>query len=310
MSYLFPLLAAFLWGTNTIITKMTSGVISPSEISFLRWLIAAIILTPVIWRPMKKHKKEVLPNIPKLMMLGLLGSVIFQGMAYNAAAYTSAMHMGIIQALMPLMAIILASLVFRNKPGAGTVMGALVSLAGVLLVISGGEPSKLITQGMNIGDGLMLVATFAMAIYNILLKRWHVNVPLILSLYVQATTAAVVLLPFYLTGEKHTLTLVSGGMVLYAAIGASILAPLTWMVGSKRLGPSRVSLFFNLIPIFTAIMAILFLNEEFTWPLLVGGVLSLGGVVIVEVFKGNQAVTGNDVHHHTGKKTRKSLHQS
>nr|WP_216092520.1 DMT family transporter [Enterobacter cloacae complex sp.] len=71
-----------------------------------------------------------------------------------------------------------------------------------------------------------------------------------------------------------------------------------------------MSLFFNLIPVFTAIMAILFLNEEFTWSLLVGGVLSLGGVVIVEVFKGNQAVTGNDVHHHTGKKTRKSLHRS
>nr|WP_216092521.1 DMT family transporter [Enterobacter cloacae complex sp.]QVQ59912.1 EamA/RhaT family transporter [Enterobacter cloacae complex sp.] len=180
---------------------MTSGVISPSEISFLRWLIAVIILTPVIWRPMKKHKKEVLPNIPKLMMLGLLSSVIFQSMAYNAAAYTSAMHMGIIQALMPLMAIILASLVFRNKPGQVLLWVHWCPrqcCAGHLRWRS----VKADHPGMNIGDGLMLVATFAMAVYNILLKRWHVNVPLILSLYVQATTAAVVLLPFYLTGEN------------------------------------------------------------------------------------------------------------
>lgn len=306
MSYLFPLLAAFLWGANTIITKMANGVITPSEISFLRWILAVVILTPFVIKPLKKHGREVVRNVPKLIMLGLLSSVIFQSLAYNAAAYTSAMHMGIIQALMPLMAIILASVVFRNMPGTSTVIGALVSLAGVILVISGGEPSRLVTQGINAGDGMMLIATFSMAVYNILLKRWHMHVPLILSLYVQAMTAAVVLLPFYLAGEKHALTAVSGGMVLYAAIGASILAPLTWMMGSKRLGPSRVSLFFNLIPIFTAIMAVLFLSESFTWSLLLGGGLSLGGVIIVEVFRKNQPVNEEDVHHHTSQVSRKA----
>ncbi|NUU69124.1 DMT family transporter [Enterobacteriaceae bacterium BIT-l23] len=282
MSYFFPLLAALLWGANTIVTKMAAGVILPSEISFLRWLIAVIILTPIVIKPLYQHGKEVRQNLLKLITLGLLSSVIFQGLAYNAAAYTSAMHMGIIQAMMPLMAIILASIVFRDMPGSGTVAGALVSLAGVVLVISGGDLSRLMAQGINTGDGMMLVAAFAMAIYNILLKRWHMHIPLILSLYVQAFTAAVVLLPFYLAGGKSTLTVVSGSMVIYAAVGASILAPLSWMVGSKLLGPSRVSLFFNLIPVFTAVMAVIFLQEKLSWPLIAGGIMALSGVVIVE----------------------------
>lgn len=299
MSYLFPLLAALLWGANTIVTKTADGVIAPSEISFLRWAIAVIILTPFIIKPLKNNYYETKKHLKKLVTLGVLSSVIFQSLAYNAAIYTSAMHMGIIQALMPLISIILASIVFRNMPGRSTIAGALVSFSGVILVISGGDPSRLITQGINEGDGMMLVATFSMAVYNILLKRWHMNVPLIISLYVQATTAAVVLFPFYLLGAKQALTAASGSMVLYAAIGASILAPLTWMMGSKRLGPSRVALFFNLIPIFTAIMAVVFLNESFTWPLLVGGILSIGGVVIVETFKKTPPLNDADVHQHT-----------
>lgn len=283
MNYFFPLLAAFLWGANTIVTKMASGVISPGEISFLRWLIAVIILTPIVIKSLYKHREEVRQNLVKLVTLGLLSCVIFQGLAYNAAAYTSAMHMGIIQAMMPLMAIILASIVFRDMPGAGTVVGAMVSLAGVVLVISGGDFPTLIAQGVNTGDGMMLVAAFSMAIYNVLLKRWHMHIPVTLSLYIQALTAALVLLPFYLAGDKSTLTVASGSMVIYAAVGASILAPLTWMVGSKLLGPSRVSLFFNLIPVFTAVMAVLFLREALTWPLIAGGIMALGGVVIVEI---------------------------
>ena len=222
-------------------------------------------------------------NLGKIFILGVLGGVIFQCLAYYAAAYTSAMNMGIIQALMPLMAIILASIIFRTLPGMYAVAGAVISLAGVLIVISGGHISQLISHGLNIGDGMMLLGAFAMAVYNVLLKRWHIEIPLSVSLYLQAVAACIVLLPVYILSEKHALTLATSGMVLYSAIGASLLAPLTWMAGSRRLGPSRVSLFFNLIPVFTAIMAALFLSEKFTWSLVSGGVLALGGVIFVEV---------------------------
>jgi drug/metabolite transporter (DMT)-like permease len=250
MDYIFPLLAAILWGANIVITKMATGPISPNEISFLRWFLATIVLTPFVIRPLISHASIVRQNLGKIFILGVLGGVIFQCLAYYAAAYTSAMNMGIIQALMPLMAIILASMLFRTMPGINTVAGAVISLAGVLIVISGGHISQLISRGLNMGDGMMLLGAFAMAVYNVLLKRWHIEVPLSVSLYLQAVAACIVLLPDYLLSEKHALTMATSGMVLYSAIGASVLAPLTWMAGSRRLGPSRVSLFFNLIPVF------------------------------------------------------------
>ncbi|EPK8417498.1 DMT family transporter [Klebsiella pneumoniae] len=283
MDYIFPLLAAILWGANIVITKMATGLISPNEISFLRWFLATIVLTPFVIRPLISHASIVRQNLGKIFILGVLGGVIFQCLAYYAAAYTSAMNMGIIQALMPLMAIILAIMLFRTMPGINTVAGAVISLAGVLIVISGGHISQLISRGLNMGDGMMLLGAFAMAVYNVLLKRWHIEVPLSVSLYLQAVAACIVLLPDYLLSEKHALTMATSGMVLYSAIGASVLAPLTWMAGSRRLGPSRVSLFFNLIPVFTAIMAAVFLSEKFTWSLISGGVLALGGVIYVEI---------------------------
>ncbi|EKZ2232785.1 drug/metabolite transporter permease [Klebsiella pneumoniae] len=283
MDYVFPLLAAVLWGANIVITKMASSLISPIEISFLRWFIATLVLTPFVMKPLILHAAMVRNNLGKTFILGGLGGVIFQCLAYYAAAYTSAMNMGIIQALMPLMAIILASIIFRTLPGMYAVAGAVISLAGVLIVISGGHISQLISQGLNIGDGMMLLGAFAMAVYNVLLKRWHIEIPLSVSLYLQAVAACIVLLPVYILSDKHTLTLATSGMVLYSSIGASVLAPLAWMAGSRRLGPSRVSLFFNLIPVFTAIMAALFLSEKFTWSLVSGGMLALGGVIFVEV---------------------------
>jgi len=283
MNYIFPFLAALLWGANTVVTKEASGHISPNEISFLRWLIATIVLTPFVFQPLRIHASVVKPNLGKFFLLGLLGGVTFQCLAYYAANFTTALNMGIIQALMPLMAIFLTSVMFRSMPDLTTILGALISLTGVMVVLSNGQISHLLSKGLNTGDGMMLLGVFAMAIYNVLLKRWHINVPLIVSLYLQAVAATVILLPIYLFSQKHALTLISTGLVLYSAIAASILAPLAWMAGSQALGPSRVSLFFNMIPIFTTVIAVILLSEPLSTAMLLGGGLTLAGVIFVEI---------------------------
>lgn len=282
MSYLFPLLAAFIWGGNTLVSKMSAGAIPASQIAFLRWLIAAVILLPFALRPLLRHRQVIAANWGKLFILGVMGAAVFQTLAYHAASYTAAINMGVIQALVPLLTILLASLVFRTWPGISTWVGAMVSLLGVLLVISAGDLHRLVEHGLNVGDLMMLLAVMAMAVYNTLLKHWRMALPLLVSIFCQAVCASVVLLPMFLAGDKQAPTPATGGMILYAAIAASVIAPLSWMAGSHRLGPERVSLFFNLIPVVTAALAVLLLSEPITWALWVGGALTLAGVAIVE----------------------------
>ena len=285
MNYLYPLLAVALWSGNTIVSKLSADVLSPVEISFLRWLIAAIVLTPFCLKYLVQYRAVVIENIWRLIALAALGAIVYQTFAYYAARYTSAINMGIIMALMPVMAIILSCIIFRHLPGVSTIIGCLISLLGVLMIVSQGNFSGLWANGVNRGDLLMVAANFAMALYNNLLKKWKIDIPLILTVYIQAIVAAVFFAPLYAIEPKHVIDIHSGSMVIYASIGASILAPLFWMRGASRLGPSSLSLFFNLIPVLTAALAISFLSEKFTWYLVIGGAMTLSGLVIVEYFK-------------------------
>jgi drug/metabolite transporter (DMT)-like permease len=285
MNYAFPLVATLLWSINTLVVKLSAGAISPSEIAFLRWVIATLLLLPMSARAVILHRGFLARYWWRYAVLGVLGGVVYQSLAYTAAQYTSAINMGVIQALVPLITIAITSVLQRTAPGFGTVAGAIVSLAGALVVISHGHPARMLGGGVNRGDVMMLVGVASMAVYSVLLKHWRSELPASASMFAQAVAASVALLPFYLVADRHPLTLATAGMVLYAGIGASICAPIAWMAGLERLGPARVSLFFNLIPIGTAVLATIFLGERPTEALLVGGALTVAGVVVVELLQ-------------------------
>jgi drug/metabolite transporter (DMT)-like permease len=292
MKYIFPLIACVIWGGNTIVNKLTAGVIAPAEIGFYRWLFAFILLTPFVIRPLYGNRHRVRRQLWRLVVLGLLGGTIFQCFAYFAAPLTSALNMGIIQSLMPLMAIVLSSTLLTQRLTFQAILGAATSLIGVMTVVSQGHLAALLAHGFNAGDGMMLLATLAYACYSVLLKRWRPDIPLLHSLYVQAAVATIAMLPLYLVSPKLGLTVLSAPLVLYAGALASIVAPLTWMHGINQLGPTRMSLFFNLIPIITTCLAAAVLSEHITVYHLLGGTFTLGGVFIAEARTATESDSG------------------
>jgi len=285
MNFLFPLLAAIIWGGNTIITKLCAESLAPIEISFYRWTLAVIVLTPFALRDVLKNRHLTKGIVGKLIVLGMLGGVIFQTIAYYAAHFTSATNMGIIQALVPLVALILAMLLLRHKTNPVALLGLAISIAGVIVVVSKGDLGLLLQQGLNKGDGLMLISVLAFSLYSLLLNKWKLIVPLVQSAYIQAIVATVALLPLYAFGVRHELTAMDGFYITFAGLGASIVAPLLWMTGIARLGAARVSLFFNLVPVVTALLATVFLTESITSSVLWGGALAIAGVVLAEARK-------------------------
>jgi drug/metabolite transporter (DMT)-like permease len=101
-------------------------------------------------------------------------------------------------------------------------------------------------------------------------------------LYLQVLVAIVVLLPLFVLSDKTGLNSHNIGLVLYACVLASMIAPLVWMQAVHRLGPSRTTLFFNLLPLVTALIAAVVLDEQLASYHLVGGLLTLAGVVLAE----------------------------
>ncbi|MGF6417342.1 drug/metabolite transporter (DMT)-like permease [Stenotrophomonas sp. AN71] len=282
LNYLFPILACLLWGANTIVTKLAAGSVGPIDIGFFRWLAAAVILLPFAWPRLRGHLPIVRANLWRLLVLGCLGGVMYQCLAYYAAHFTSATNMGVIQALIPLIALALSRLFMGHPVRGAAIVGAVISTLGVVAVVSQGDLARLAAHGLNRGDAIMLIGALAFAAYNVLMQRWKIPLSVLESLFLQATAASLILFPLQLLVGTGVNNMTAVGCIGFAAVCASILAPLTWMTGLSRLGATRVSGFFNLVPIVTAALAVLLLGESLNGWVLAGGMLAVSGVVFAE----------------------------
>lgn len=275
---IFPLLSVLIWTGNTLTTKAASGVIEPAAITFYRWLLAGLVLTPFLLRAVLRQRAVVAAHWPKLALLGCLGMGMYQGLAYQAAHTTTAVNMGFIVALMPLFSALLASAFAGERLTVARLGGAALSLFGLVVLSTRGQPADLANGGAHIGDLLMLTAVISYALYGVLLKRWALPLTTWEHLYVQIGFGLVLILPFWLLAPASAITMQNAPLILYAGIPASIGAPYFWMLGIKRLGPARASLYMNLLPIFVVLAAALLLGEQLHGYHAIGGLLALAGV--------------------------------
>ncbi|MRS97237.1 EamA family transporter [Ralstonia pickettii] len=282
MPVLYPLLAVLIWAANTIVSKAAAGVVDPAAISFYRWVLAALVLTPFCARPLWRQRHAVLAQWRRFAVLALLGMVMYQCLAYYAAHSTSATNMGVIGALIPMLGLLLNVAVFRQPVGAQAVTGVVVSLLGVLYLLGRGEPANLFDGGINHGDVLVLAGATAYALYNILYRRWALPFGQWLNLYVQVLTAVVMLVPVAMTAHSLAVPAKGIGLVVFAGIASSIVASYLWMQGLKRIGSERTAVLMNLMPVFTAAMAAVMLGETVHGYHWIGGGLVLLGVSLAQ----------------------------
>lgn len=280
---LFPLVAALIWSVNMIVTKLASHAIDPAVIGFYRWALAALILTPFALPGVWRQRQLIIPNLAKFAVLGGLGMALYQGLAYVAASTTTATNMGIITAMIPLLTIAVGAMVLRVRPSLMAMLGGLLSLAGLALLIGEGDPMRLLTLGANRGDAQMGVAALAYALYGVLLRRWALPVGPWQSLYVQIAFGVLFQLPSFLMAPHSPLNAENIPLVLYAGIFPSLFAPFLWMQGVRYLGPNRASIFLNVMPVATVLIAAVFLGEKPHIYHIVGGAMALAGVMLAQV---------------------------
>lgn len=266
-----------------MVSKASAGVLTASEMTFFRWAIASAVLLPWSWRALMRERALLPKQLPRMALLGLLGCALFPYLMYVAAGSTSAMHLGLLQTLLPLMAVVMARLLFGVEIRRAMVVGALLSLFGVALVMAKGDMVMLVRQWPNTGDLVMLAAVACFALYSVLAGRWGSPLSPSVEMLGQALVATLVLLPvWWLSPAGGPVTPIGLGLIAYAGGLASIVAPLLWLRGIGRIGPTRAALYFNLLPVMTAALAIAFLGERLTASLAVGGALTIAGVVIAQ----------------------------
>jgi drug/metabolite transporter (DMT)-like permease len=282
--FLPPLGAVLIWSGNMTINQLTVGTIAPSSIAFLRWVLALAVLSPFLLPAAWRHRHTLRREWVKLATLGLLGMGLWQGLAYVAAETTSATNMGILAAMVPLLTVLLSALILREAPSLGGTLGGLLALFGVLVLLGRGNPLSLLQLEVALGDLLMVIAATCYALYGVMLKRWPLDLPPWVLLYAQVVFAVLFLLPPYLMGPMTPVDGHNVWLILYAGIPASIVTTFLWMLAIRRIGASQASIFINLMPLFSALIAMAFLGERTALFHLIGGALVLAGVLMAQTF--------------------------
>ncbi|MCH7337831.1 DMT family transporter [Acinetobacter sp. NIPH 2699] len=281
-AFVLPLVAVLIWSLNIAVTRYVADYISPVSISFYRWLVAFLILTPFMLPKVWQQRTLIRPLLGKLAVLSAFGMVLYQGLSYTAAHYTTATNMGIVNAFVPVFTIFISYLILKDRPNRFAVLGSLLSFAGLIYVMSQGHISSLFAQGGHWGDAVMVLAVGFYAFYGVFLKKWQLQLPLMTSLYVQIAFALLYHLPFLLWFGLDHINAENAASVLYAGMFPSLIAPLLWMLAVQTIGPNRTSIFMNLMPVFTAIIASIWLAESWTIYHSIGGVMILVGIVMAQ----------------------------
>ncbi|MFL9879072.1 DMT family transporter [Herbaspirillum rhizosphaerae] len=284
-SYLYPFLAIVLWAGNVIVSKMAASAISPTAITFYRLILVLLLMSPFTLRPLWRNRAQIRRHWWQLALSGLLAMALFQSLSYRAAESTTATNMAIVTALIPLLTALLSVIVLGEAVTIGMAVGGVLSFSGLLYLVGHGDMGTVLRDGVHLGDALMLLAALSYALYGVLLRLWKMSVPVWQAVYMQAIAALVLMLPQFVllpagtaALDAHTLPLIG-----YSGIGSSILLSYLWIEGVKKLGPNRCSIFINLLPVLTALSAILWLHESMHAYHLIGGGISLIGVLLTQI---------------------------
>ncbi|MCP4432752.1 MAG: DMT family transporter [Gammaproteobacteria bacterium] len=287
-AYLLMIITTWCWGCNAILGKLAVDEISPMMLVTLRWLGAVIVLAIFARKYVFQDWQVLRQNLRYTFFMGAVGFTGFNTLFYIAAHSTSAINIGILQGAIPVF-IILGSFLFqRIKVSRIQLSGILVTLVGVCVIASAGDPGQLLTLKINRGDFFMLLACFCYAVYSVGLTRRPTvsSLGLFTLIAVFAMISSLPMLAIEALQEGLQWPTTTGwGVVLAAILLPSLLAQISFIQSVGLIGPGRAGVFVNLVPVFAAIMAVFILGESFEVFHAIALILVLGGIALSELGK-------------------------
>jgi drug/metabolite transporter (DMT)-like permease len=261
--------ATALWAGNAIAGRVLVGSISPITLSAVRWGLAALLLLPLGWRVFMPGS-ALWQNKKRFLLLGLFGVGSYNVLLYLALQTSTAINVTLIGASMPIWMLFIGAVFYQVKPSILQMIGAVVSLLGVGIVLTRGDLMALLSMQMVVGDLLIMLATILWAFYSWMLSRPGASTerqwPWAEFLMAQVTVGLL------WTGFFDGFEIVAGhafidlnwwtaSLIVFVAIGPSLIAYRCWGLGVNGAGPTVAAFFANFIPLFTALLSAAMLGE-------------------------------------------------
>jgi drug/metabolite transporter (DMT)-like permease len=282
MPYLLLILTTLFWSGNFVLSRGMHADIPPLALSFWRWLAALLILACIGAKPLLAQRRQVMRHKYFLIVQGALGVTGFNSLIYVAMQTTTAINATLVNSCIPILIVLISRLLHRERLQLRQGLGVMTSLAGVLLIISGGDLASFGMLQYNVGDLLVFLAAIIWALYSVNLRKYPLGLHPLAYQTAIVIIGLVFLLPLYLlelaAGRTMPMTPATVATIGYVALFASVLAFIFWNRAVAELGANIAGPFIHLMPVFSTILAVVFLGETLSRIHLIAIPLIFGGI--------------------------------
>ena len=284
-AYIMLVCASLFWAGNFMIGKYAFLTeIPPLSLVFYRWSLVWIILLPFTYKEIIKYKDTIFNNLPLLFFLGFTSVGLFNSFTYLSLIHTQVINSTLFNTAIPAVIILLCFLFKIEKTNKFQILGLIISVLGILSIITKLDIKIFLSLNFNKGDIIMIGGVITWGIYSTLLKKKKFTLPLLTLVHVICTFGLICVFPqfFYEFSQGQFIEFNTNliYILIFLALFPSIGSYYCWAGAVSIIGANRAGIFLSLIPLFSTIMAIIFFNEQFKLFHLIGATLIILGLFL------------------------------
>ena len=284
-AYIMLVCATLFWAGNFVVGKIAFLTnIPPLSLVFYRWLLVWLVLLPFTFKEILKHKDTILDNLPLLFFLGFTSVGLFNSFTYLSLIHTQVINSTLFNTAIPAVIIFLCFLFKVEKTNKFQILGLIISVLGILSIITKLDIEILLSLNFNKGDIIMIGGVITWGIYSTLLKKKKFTLPLLTLVHVICTFGLICVVPQFLyefsQGQFIKIDINLFYILIFLALFPSIGSYYCWAGAVSIIGANRAGIFLSLIPLFSTIMAIIFFDEQFNFYHSLGAILIILGLFL------------------------------
>ena len=289
-AYFMLVCATLFWAGNFMVGKFAFfSNVPPMSLVFVRWSLVWLLLLPFTYKEIIKYKEVIFKNLPLLLFLALTSVGLFNSFTYLSLVYTQVINASLFNTAIPAIIILLCFIFKIEKTNKYQILGLIISVLGILSIITKLNLEILLSLSFNKGDLIMIGGVISWGLYSSFLKKKKFTLPLLTLVHVLCTFGLIFIFPQFMfefsQGQRINLNIELIYILIFLALFPSIGSYYCWAGAVSIIGANRAGIFLSLIPLFSTIMAIFFYNEQFKFFHLIGAIL-----IIIGLFLSNKEI--------------------
>ena len=285
VAYIFLFFATLFWSGNFLVGKFASQYqIPPFSLNFYRWFFAWLIFSPFKIQEIIKKKDYIQKNYRYYTVLGITSVTIFNSVVYYSLNFTQVISGVLMISTIPVMIIFISSILKIEKTNTFQILGVACSFIGVVLIITKANFEILINLDFNKGDITMVLGMLSWATYSALLKKKKHELSQLALLEVIISFGFIFLIPIYFIEYQMDYRIILNKnffiILFYVVLFPGLASFIFWIKGVSLIGANRAGIFLHMMPILSAIMAIIIFSEKFMFYHMLGAIFILSGILL------------------------------